>query len=97
MLPKRSRLTAAEVRQVLKTGRAARGTGITLKYEAAEGAQVAVVVSKKVAKGATERNRLRRLVYRSLPSSLPRARMVLFVQSAALDPEAVRHLCSQLS
>lgn len=97
MLPKTRRLSAAEVRQVMKTGRPARVAGVSAKYEAAASPQVAVVISKKVAPGAVERNRLRRLVYRSLPSPLPKARMVLFVQSAKLDPEAVRTLCSQLS
>ena len=97
MLPKRSRLSAAEVRQVIKTGRSARGAGISAKYEAASFPKAAVVISKKVAHGAVERNRLRRLVYRSIPSPLPPARMVLFVQSAQLDPETVTTLCSQLS
>lgn len=96
MLPKRSRLRAAEVRQVIKTGRSARGAGISVKYEPASSPQVAVVISKKVAPGAVERNRLRRLVYRSLPSPLPSARMVLFVQSAKLDTGAILNLCSQL-
>lgn len=97
MLPKSLRLSAAEVRQVIKTGRSARGAGVSAKYEAAPAPKVAVVISKKVAPGAVERNRLRRLVYRSLPSSLPRARMVLFVQSAKIDSDAVTTLCSQLS
>ncbi|MBP7770514.1 MAG: ribonuclease P protein component [Candidatus Pacebacteria bacterium] len=97
MLPKRSRLSAADVRQVIKAGRSARGAGISAKYEPASSPQVAVVISKKVAHGAVERNRLRRLVYRSLPATLPRARVVLFVQSAKLDPEAITTLCSQLS
>lgn len=97
MLPKDSRLTAAQVRQVIKTGRPARGAGVSVKYEPSERPQAAVVVSKKVAKSAVERNRLRRMVYRSLPSPLPRARMVLFVQSAKLDPEAITQVCSQLS
>jgi ribonuclease P protein component len=97
MLPKRSRLSAAEVRQVMKTGRSARGAGISAKFEAAPSPQVAVVISKKVAPGAVERNRLRRLVYRSLSAPLPSARVVLFVQSAKLEPEAITKLCSQLS
>lgn len=96
MLPKRSRLTTADVRQVIKAGRSVRGMGISLKYEPAKSVQVAVVVSKRVAKRAIERNRLRRLVYRSLPS-LPQVRVVLFVQSAKIDTDAIRNLCSQLS
>jgi ribonuclease P protein component len=97
MLPKRARLTAAEVRELIKAGRSARVPGISAKYEASTSPKAAVVISKKVARGAVERNRLRRLVYRSIPSPLPRVRMVLFVQTAALMPEAVRNLCLQLS
>lgn len=97
MLAKRVRLSAAEVREVIRTGKSARGTGISAKYVAATGPKVAVVISKKVAKGAVERNRLRRLVYRHLPAPLPPAHMVLFVQSAKLDSGAIPTLCSQLS
>lgn len=97
MLPKRSRLTAQEVRDVMKAGRSARVLGLSAKIMPAASPKIAVVISKKVAPGAVERNRLRRLVYRSLPPPLPRARVVLFVQSAALTPEAVTQLCSQLS
>jgi ribonuclease P protein component len=97
MLPKLSRLTAIEVRQVIKEGRSARVEGLSVKYAAAPASKAAVVVSKKVASGAVERNRLRRLVYSSLPSPLPSAHMVFFVQSAAVSPEQVAKLCSQLS
>ncbi len=97
MLPKRARMSAIEVREVIKAGRSARVALLSAKYEASATPKVAVVISKKVAPGAVERNRLRRLVYRSLPSPLPPARVVLFVQSASLTPEAVTTLCSQLS
>lgn len=97
MLAKRARLGAKEVREVIKTGRSARVVGLSAKYEASTTPQMAVVISKKVAKGAVERNRLRRMVYRNLPSPLPRVRMVLFVQSASLNKDAVLSLCSQLS
>ncbi len=89
-------MSAADVRQVIKTGKSVRGAGISAKYETAASPQIAVVVSKKVAKGAVERNRLRRLVYRSLPSPLPLSRVVFFVQSAKFDPESISKLCSQL-
>ena len=82
---------------MIKTGRSVREAGISAKYEAASTPQVAVVISKKGAPGAVERNRLRRLVYRSLPSPLPLTRMVLFVQSAAFDPKVISKLCLQLS
>lgn len=97
MLPKRARMSAIEVREVIKTGRSARVASLSAKYQASTTPKVAVVISKKVASGAVERNRLRRMVYRSLPAPLPHARVVLFVQSASLTSEAVTHLCSQLS
>src|SRR3954469_15354260 len=97
MPPKSARMSASQVRATIKNGRSARVAGLSLKYEPAPKAQVAAVVNKKVAPGAVERNRLRRLLYRSLPSPLPPARMVFFVQSATFDPALVAHLCSQLS
>lgn len=90
-------MSATEVREVMKTGRSARVPSLSAKYVASPTPKVAVVISKKVAPGAVERNRLRRMVYRSLPTPLPKARVVLFVQSASLTPEAVTTLCLQLS
>lgn len=97
MLAKKERLTASEVRQIIKSGRSARAGALSLKYEPAAEPQYAVVVSKKVAASAHKRNALRRLVYRSLPSALPRARVVLFVHSQSVTPEDVTNLCLQLS
>jgi ribonuclease P protein component len=90
-------MSASEVRSLIKSGRSVRAEGISAKYEASTKPQVAVVVSKKVAPGAVERNRLRRLVYRHLPTPLPRARVVLFVQSATLSPDSIPTLCLRLS
>ena len=81
----------------MRAGRPVRGAGISARYEAGTEPKAAVVVSKKVARGAVERARLRRLVYRSLPSPLPLVHMVLFVQSANIEPEAVIQICSRLS
>lgn len=84
MLPKRRRLTAAEVREVIARGRGRRGTALSVKIlETNTPLRCAVVVSKKVARGAVERNRLRRAVYRALESvPLPKTgRAVLFVQA----------------
>lgn len=85
------------MRAIIKSGRSLRADGISAKYQPGQALKVAVVVSKKVAPGAIERNRLRRLVYRSLPPSLPLVHVVLFVQSAALNSAQVATLCSQLS
>lgn len=97
MLPKAARLSAPEVRNLIKTGRSARVDGLSAKYKAADTPKAAVVVSKKVAPRAVERNALRRLVYAHLPDPLPRAHMVLFVQSAQFDLKELTKLCSQLS
>jgi ribonuclease P protein component len=96
MLPKNARMSASLVRGIIREGKSARAAGLSVKYQAAASPKVAVVVSKKIAPGATERNRLRRLVFRSLPKTLPRAHMVLFVQSKAVDGTSVATLCSQL-
>ena len=84
MLPKRARLTAVEVKEVLARGRGRRGAMLSVKIqEAPPPFRCAVVVSKKVARSAVKRNQLRRAVYRALGSiSLPPAgRAILFVQS----------------
>lgn len=97
MLSKDKRLAASEVRQIIKSGRSVRLGALSAKYEEAQSPKYAVVVSKKVASGAVERNALRRLVYNALPPALPRARVVLFVHSQSITPEDVIKICSQLS
>lgn len=97
MLPKRGRLSAAEVREILKSGRSARGGGVSAKYIRAQGSKAAVVVSKKVAKTAVLRNRLRRAVYAAL-AALPADRhVVFFIQKPVLDKAELMSLCSKLS
>ncbi len=81
MLPKRRRLSAAEVREVIAQGRGRRGEVLSSKNVAKQGPfACAVVVSKKVAKSAVRRNSLRRAVYRALQgATLPQSgHMVLF-------------------
>ena len=97
MLSKTRRLTAAEVREVLKKGRAMRVGDISARYIAASKGRAAMVVSTKVAKRAVDRNRLRRQGYAALPSSLPRATVVFFIQSKTFDPKDIAALCSKLS
>ena len=84
MLAKTRRLRTAEVAEVLKKGRGRRGTTLSVKLLSTNSPfRCAVVVSKKTAKTAVVRNRLRRAVYRALQStSLPRTgHAILFVQT----------------
>jgi len=87
MLPKRQRLVAAEVRQVLRKGRSNRATFLSYKHlMGPEALRVAVVVSKSVAKKATERNRIRRAVYRTLAPLSGTGMGVVFVQKIPPSP-----------
>jgi ribonuclease P protein component len=101
MLPKSRRLTAEEVKIVLKKGRVVRSPSILARYTEAAAAKAAVVVSTKVAKRATERNRLRRKGYAALSANwrtLPaRTHMVVFVLRKDFDPADIRTVCSKLS
>lgn len=98
MLPKKSRLTAAEVRDVLASGRSARAGALSAKYIKGRGAKAAAVVSSRVAKSAVNRNRLRRALYEALRTVLPRdTKVVVFLQKPAFDREDVATLCSKLS
>ncbi len=98
MLSKRLRLAAAEVREVIKTGRSARVGSISAKYVVAQGFRAAVVVSTKVAKTAVKRNSLRRAAYAALAPLLPKDRhVVFFLHQPAVDSDALAQLCSKLS
>lgn len=67
MLPSSRRLTSAEVPLILKEGKGASYGPIRVKYTPRLGkahtSRFAVVISKKVLKKATDRNRARRRVY----------------------------------
>jgi ribonuclease P protein component len=71
MLPKRSRLTRKDIPLVLK-GQTRHSASFTLRFKRSEtgSPRFAVVVSKKVAKGAVERNTLRRRGYAALSEAL---------------------------
>lgn len=97
MLPKGRRLTALEVRTVLKLGRSARAGGVSARYTTATVAKAAVVVSTKVAKAATERNRLRRKGYAALTPLPARTHLVVFIQNKNFDPADIAAVCSKLS
>lgn len=78
MLPKKRRLTSAEVREVIAHGSSLRGGVVSLKYVTNKGDfKVAMVASKSVAKRAVDRNRLRRALYRAFTTLPPEAITVL--------------------
>lgn len=84
MLPKQARLTTMEVKKVLTVGRGKRGTLLSIKtLSSPPPFRCAVIVSKKIAKNAVTRNRVRRGVYEALSkSSLPQSgHAILFVQA----------------
>ncbi len=97
MLAKESRLTAAEVREILRIGRPVRGTTLSAKYITGQKSKAAVVVSTKVAKTAVERNRLRRSAYAALRTCLPsQIHAVIFLHKPLLNNEELTLLCSKL-
>ena len=84
MLSKTRRLRAAEVREVLARGRGRGGEVLSVKILPTTSAfRCAVVVSKKLARTAVMRNKMRRAVYRALRgTSLPHTgHAILFVRS----------------
>lgn len=98
MLAKKQKLTAVQVREILKSGRSVRSGTLSAKFKTAAGAKAAVVVSTKVAKSAVERNRLRRAAYRTLRTSLPKnMHVVFFLHKPTLDPQELHALCLKLS
>lgn len=65
----------------MASGRSSRASLLSAKYIASKAPlRAAVVVSKKVAKKAVDRNRLRRAVYRALASVSGTGDIVVFVQ-----------------
>ena len=99
MLPKSRRLTAREVREVLKEGRSERAGGVSARYTGSQGSKVSVVVSSKVARLAVQRNTLRRKGYRALAQlkNLPKVHMVVFILRKDFNPADITLLCSKLS
>jgi ribonuclease P protein component len=99
MLPKNKRLTASEVREILKVGRTLRTSSLVAKHVPAEKGAFAVAISKKIAKNAIDRNKIRRIIYRELSRSLPRySRVVFLVQKKSVDfTSDLQTICSKLS
>ena len=63
MVPVSLRINRADFPTLLKAGKRHHGVCVTAVYAPSTTAKVSVVVSKKVAKQAVDRNRLRRRVY----------------------------------
>lgn len=98
MLPKKNRLTAREVRSTLKEGTSVRKRSVSARFvHTTKAGKAAIVVSMKVARKATERNRLRRLGYAALPTPLPKGNLVLFIQTPDFKTADILSLCSTLS
>ena len=92
MLPKRRRLSAEEVSDVIARGRSLREGILSMKYLPSSGPlRAAVVAPNSLARKATARNRLRRALYAAL-ASLPEAtpfqasKAVFFVRSIPSSP-----------
>src|SRR5437868_7120258 len=70
MLTKSKRLRTQEVEQVMKTGKSARSSHLQVKFLLSGGPpapfRCAAVVPKSVVRKATQRNSLRRALYRAL-------------------------------
>ncbi|MBX4192169.1 ribonuclease P protein component [Candidatus Parcubacteria bacterium] len=93
MLSHGARLRASEVRQIIKSGKSLRSAAaphVSLKYMQSPTFRAAIVVSKSIARTATERNRLRRAAYNALRELAPsfHAQAVLFIQKRPSSPLA---------
>ncbi len=69
MLPKKNRLSKKEILELLPKAKAVRGGFLFLKFKIQNKdlpLKAGVSISKKVAKSAVERNKLRRIIYRVL-------------------------------
>lgn len=87
MLPKRRRLSAREVKDVMARGHSRRASLLSARYIAGTNLlRASAVVSTKVAKKAVERNRLRRALYRALATYHGTGTAVIFIQKIPANP-----------
>lgn len=71
----------------MSEGRSRRASLLSAKYvSGSHTLRASAVVSKKVAKGAVERNRLRRALYRALVAYEGTGTAVIFVQKVPANP-----------
>jgi|SRR3989344_2040343 len=97
MLSKTNKLSASEVREIIKSGRSVRLGTLSAKFKESASSKAAVVVSAKVAKKAVERNRLRRAAYLALRASLPSGvHAVFFLHKPIFDKNELNALCLKL-
>jgi ribonuclease P protein component len=91
MLPRKQRIRKNSFRDLLGGGRSATSGPLTVRVYGglkSETAQVAVIVSKKIAKTAVLRNKMRRRVYsalRPLISTLKSNRYLVYSKKEILD------------
>lgn len=94
MLPKRRRLSAAEVSEIIARGKPLRGSLLSMKYLPTPGPlRAAAVAPKSLARKAVERNRLRRALYAALQTlpagaSFQGSKAVFFVRAIPPYPMA---------
>ena len=70
MVKKKQKLSRNDFSSLLKQGKRVHGSLFSLTYSKAQNVKVGVVVSKKVARKAVERNLLRRRVYAVLEKKI---------------------------
>jgi ribonuclease P protein component len=86
MLVKARRLSALEVKDVLKRGRSRRATYLSVKLISSNiPLKTSVIVPKSVEKGAVGRNRLRRAVYHALTPFSGSGQAIVFVQRKPVE------------
>lgn len=80
-LARKNRLSKKDFRKYFRSGKRVRGTAYSLQYGRLEGldTKVAVVVPTKVVSTATERNRIRRVLYSVLETLIPSVRKPSFL------------------
>ncbi|HVV38784.1 MAG TPA: ribonuclease P protein component [Candidatus Paceibacterota bacterium] len=91
MLPKRRRLTSAEVSEVITQGKPLRGAMLSIKHLPSPGGlKAAVVAPKSLVPRAVDRNRLRRALYAALKTlpgeSFKGSKAVFFVRTIPPAP-----------
>lgn len=86
MLAKHNRLSRSDIPPLMKRGRRVRAPHMMLVFQQSVTPHFAVIVSKKVAKTAVSRNRLRRRTYtvlRLLPHGMPHVDAAIMMQTGA--------------
>lgn len=102
MLPKHKRLDKHLFDQVFSDAQTIRGRSCYIKYSdlKMESTRVSVVVSKKVARRAVARNRLRRKGYQALAQLHPHIRsglgLIVFVNNPNITTDELAHECRGL-